>query len=76
MEQLLIARIHINSCFVRVAASGLKKITSHVIAFESPVQKVYHHLPPPIEELGEILAILFTVHVCLQTKYIDAHLCW
>ena len=60
MERLLIARVRINSCFVRVAASGLKKMTSHVIAFESPVQKVYHRLPPPIEELGEILAILFT----------------
>jgi hypothetical protein len=59
-ERLLIARVRINSCFVRVAASGLRKMTSHVIAFESPVPKVYHRLPPPIEDLEEILAILFT----------------
>ena len=32
----------------------------HVIAFESLVQKVYHHLPPPIEEFDEVLAVLFT----------------
>jgi len=46
--------------------SGLRKMTSHVIAFESPVPKVYHHLPPPVEDLEEILAILFT-GPCLPT---------
>ena len=59
-EKLLIARVRINSCFVRIAASGLRKMTSHVIAFESPVPKVYHRLPPPVRDLEEILAILFT----------------
>ncbi|KAF8235685.1 hypothetical protein L208DRAFT_1255347 [Tricholoma matsutake] len=33
---------------------------AHVIAFESPVAKVYNTLPPPIEELDEVLAVLFT----------------
>ena len=60
MERLLIARVRINSCFVRVAASGLRKMTSHVISFESPVPKVYHRLPPLVEDLEEVLAILFT----------------
>ena len=60
IERLLIGRVRINSCFVRVAASGLRKMTSHVIAFESPVPKVYQSLPPPVEDLEEILAILFT----------------
>ena len=32
----------------------------HVIAFESPVPKVYHRLPPPVEDLDEVLAVLFT----------------
>jgi hypothetical protein len=49
VERMLIARVRVNSCFVRVAASGLKKMTSHVIAFESPVPKVYHSLPPPLK---------------------------
>ena len=45
VEKLLIARVRINSCFVRVASSGLRKMASHVIAFKSPVPKVYHQLP-------------------------------
>jgi len=67
MERLLIARIRINSCFVRVAASGLRRMTSHVIAFESLVPKIYHRLPPPVEDLEEMLAILFT-GPCLPTE--------
>ena len=35
-------------------------MASHVIAFESPVPKVYHRLPPPVEDLDEVLAVLFT----------------
>ena len=35
-------------------------MTSHVIAFESPVPKIYHCLPPPIEDLDDVLAVLFT----------------
>jgi Helitron helicase-like domain at N-terminus/PIF1-like helicase len=60
IEKLLVARVHINSCFIRVASSGLRKMTSHVIAFESPVPKVYHRLPPPMEDLDDVLAVLFT----------------
>ena len=50
IEKLLVARVRINSCFIRVASSGLRKMTSHVIAFESPVPKIYCRLPPPMEE--------------------------
>ncbi|KAI0283176.1 hypothetical protein BC826DRAFT_1093846 [Russula brevipes] len=46
-------RVRINGCYIRVAASGLRKMTSHVIAFESPVPKVYQRLPPPVEDLDE-----------------------
>ena len=60
IEKLLIARVRINSCFIRVASSGLRKMTSHVIAFESPVPKVYRRLPPPMEDLDDVLAVLFT----------------
>ena len=59
VEKLLVARIRHNCCFVRVA-SGMRKMTSHVVAFESPIPKVYTALPPPIEDLDEVLAILFT----------------
>ena len=60
IERLLIACVRVNSCFIRVASSGLRKMASHVIAFESPVPKIYQKLPPPIEDLDEVLAILFT----------------
>jgi hypothetical protein len=60
VERLLVARVRVNSCFVRVASSGLRKMASHVIAFKSPVPKIYNKLPPPMEELDEVLAILFT----------------
>jgi hypothetical protein len=60
IEKLLVARVRINSCFIRVASSGLRKMTSHVIAFESPVPKIYHCLPPPMEDLDDVLAVLFT----------------
>ncbi|KAF8220467.1 hypothetical protein L208DRAFT_1333555 [Tricholoma matsutake] len=39
----------------------------HVIAFESPVPKVYHRLSPPVEDLDEVLAVLFT-GPCKPTK--------
>ena len=60
IERLLVARVRVNSCFIRVASSGLRKMASHVIAFESPVPKLYQSLPPPVEDLDEVLAILFT----------------
>ena len=60
VERLLVARIRHNCCFVKVASSGLKKMVAHVIAFESPLPKVYHTLPPPVEEMDDVLAILFT----------------
>jgi hypothetical protein len=60
VERLLVARIRHNCCFVKVASSGLKKMTAHVIAFESPLPKVYQILPPPVEDMDDVLAILFT----------------
>ena len=59
VERLLIAKVQHNVCFVKVA-SGQRKLVSHVIAFESPVRKVYNRLPPPREDLDDVLAILFT----------------
>ncbi|KAF9459635.1 hypothetical protein BDZ94DRAFT_1239115 [Collybia nuda] len=38
----------------------LRKMTSHVVTFESPVPKVYQTLPPPISDMEEVLAIMFT----------------
>ena len=35
-------------------------MTANVVAFQSPVPKVYTMLPPPRDDLDEVLAILYT----------------
>ena len=60
IEKLLIQRVHVNGCFISVASSSMRKMVAHAIAFELPVARVYHSLPPPVEDLDETLAILFT----------------
>jgi hypothetical protein len=57
---MLVACICHNCCFIKVASSWLRKMVAHVIAFETPMPKVYNVLPPPVDELDDILAILFT----------------
>ncbi|THU83628.1 hypothetical protein K435DRAFT_689192, partial [Dendrothele bispora CBS 962.96] len=41
MERLLIQKMRTNCCFFKVS-SGMRKMISHVIAFETPVAKVYN----------------------------------
>lgn len=59
VEKILIARVRHTCAFVKVA-SGMRKMKANIIAFESPIQKIYNILPPPREDLDEVLAILFT----------------
>jgi hypothetical protein len=58
-EQLIIARIRHNRCIVRVS-SGMHKMRANAITFANPIPKVYDVLPPPIEELDEVLAFIYT----------------
>ncbi len=58
-EQLIISRVQHFNCFVRVG-SGLAKMIAHAVAFQSPTPKVYDFLPPPVEDLDDMLAIMFT----------------
>ena len=67
IERLLVAHVHVNSCFICIASSGLRKMASPISPFESPVPKIYHRLPPPMEDLDQVLAILFT-GPCEPTK--------
>src|SRR5882757_9254951 len=60
IEKLLIQKVCVNGCFICVASSGMRKMVAHAIAFEAPVAKVYNILPPPVADLDEVLAILFT----------------
>jgi hypothetical protein len=59
VEKLLVARVRHTCAFVKVA-SGMRKMKANIVAFESPVPKIYNMLPPPREDLDEALAILFT----------------
>ncbi len=57
-ERLLIARVRHTCTFVKVQ-SGMRKMKANVIAFENPTPKVYNILPPPRDEMEDVLAILF-----------------
>ncbi len=59
VERLLVAHIRHTCAYVKVA-SGMRKMTANVIAFQSPVPKVYNILPPPRDDLDDVLAILYT----------------
>jgi hypothetical protein len=59
VEQLLISRVRHNRCIIKVA-SGRYKMHANAITFHNPVAKIYDTLPPPIEDLDEVLAVMFT----------------
>src|ERR1700691_3979964 len=58
-EQLLIARVRHNRCIVKVS-SGMFKMQANAISFSNPMPKIYDILPPPIEEMDEVLAFIYT----------------
>ncbi|KDR64876.1 hypothetical protein GALMADRAFT_47734, partial [Galerina marginata CBS 339.88] len=66
VEKLLIARVRHNRCIVKVA-SGRYKMRANAITFQNPVPKIYDVLPPPVKELDEVLAFIFT-GPCRPTK--------
>jgi hypothetical protein len=59
IEKLVVARYRHNVCVARVDSGG-KKLTANAVIFSHPVPKFYHVLPPPLDELDEVLAIMFT----------------
>ena len=59
VEKLLIARVWHTCSYVKVA-SGMRKMKANIIAFESPIPKIYNILPPPQDDMDDVLAILFT----------------
>ena len=59
VEKMLVAKVRHTCAFVKVA-SGMRKMKANIVAFESPIRKIYNILPPPREDLDEVLAILFT----------------
>ena len=59
VEKMLISRVRHTCAYVKVA-SGMQKMKANIIAFESPVPKIYSILPAPRNDLDDVLAILFT----------------
>ena len=59
VEKLLIAHVRHTCSYVKVA-SGMRKMKANIIAFESPIPKIYNVLPPPRDDMDDVLAILFT----------------
>ncbi|KIL57946.1 hypothetical protein M378DRAFT_15905 [Amanita muscaria Koide BX008] len=59
VERMLVARVRHSCCAIRIA-SGMRKMKANAIAFRSPLPKVYDMLPPPKEDIEDILAIMFT----------------
>jgi Helitron helicase-like domain at N-terminus len=58
-ERMLISRVRHNHCVVRVS-SGMTKMTANAVTFENPMPKIYQALPPPLEELDQVLAFIYT----------------
>ena len=59
VERLLISRVRSNRCIVHVLKGGWK-MRANAIMFPTPIPKVCNILPPPIEELDEVIAFMFT----------------
>ena len=59
VEKILVSRVRHTCAYVKVA-SGMRKMKANVVAFESPIPKIYDALPPPRDDMDEVLAILFT----------------
>jgi len=58
VERLLVARVRSNRCIVHVLKGGWK-MRANAIMFPTPIPKVCNILPPPIDELDEVIAFMF-----------------
>jgi len=65
-EQLLIARVYHKRCIVKVS-SGMHKMHANAISFSNPMPKIYNVLPPPMKDMDEVLAFIYT-GPCKPTK--------
>ena len=59
VERLLVSRVRSNRCIVHVLKGGWK-MRANAIMFPTPVPKLCNILPPPVEELDEVIAFMFT----------------
>ncbi|RPD73914.1 hypothetical protein L226DRAFT_464609 [Lentinus tigrinus ALCF2SS1-7] len=58
-EKMLISHIKHNICTVKVHVSGMSKMKANVVSHSLPMPKIYNALPPPCEDLDEVLAFIY-----------------
>ncbi|TFK77894.1 hypothetical protein K466DRAFT_579424 [Polyporus arcularius HHB13444] len=58
-EKMLISRVKHNICTVKVHVSGMSKMKANVVSHSLPMPKIYHALPPPRDDLDEVLAFMY-----------------
>ena len=58
-EQSLIARVHHNRCIIKVS-SGMSMMCANAISFSNPMPKIHSVFPPPVAEMDEVLAFIYT----------------
>lgn len=64
-ERILIAKVRHNRCVMRVS-SGRIRMRANAVMFSNPTVKVYHKLPPTLDELDEVLAFVY-IGTCKPT---------
>lgn len=57
-ERQLIARVRHSACLFRVK-SGMYRMQANAIMYATPMPKIYKVLPPPREEMDDVLAFLY-----------------
>ncbi|KAI0741508.1 hypothetical protein C8Q80DRAFT_1050484, partial [Daedaleopsis nitida] len=58
-EKMIISRVKHNLCIVKVHVSGMSKMKANVVSHSLPMPKIYRALPPPRDELDQVLAFLY-----------------
>ena len=66
-ERLLVTCVRHNRCVFCVSVgsskiNGMSKMVANAITFEQPVSKLYMVLPPPIKEMDDCIAFIFTAN--------------
>ncbi|KIY61053.1 hypothetical protein CYLTODRAFT_363388, partial [Cylindrobasidium torrendii FP15055 ss-10] len=59
IEQMLVARVRHNACFVKVNG-GYGKQVANCVSYEIPIPRIYNVLPPAKGDIEDVIAIFFT----------------
>ncbi|KIK54337.1 hypothetical protein GYMLUDRAFT_177518, partial [Collybiopsis luxurians FD-317 M1] len=61
---LLVSCVRHSKCFVHVQHGKVRgehsKLIANVVAYENPTPKIYDILPPPRDDISEVLAVMFS----------------